>query len=312
MAEVTAVIVSMDRPDLLYPCLNSILACNSCKVDIFVVAYMFSQGNLDALQRDYPSVRVIVNDSLSGFSENNNLALKLVESEFVFIVNDDTIQKEPVIDKLLADIKGLPESVAAVSPKIVFADGSVQTCGRPQLTVWRWMKHYLHIEENENKPGKWNRDSGLFRTYTLNGACFLARTSAFRQAGWFDETYTFTPEDIALGHKFNEMGLQVYADADVSIVHLANSTASAIEAAIKPTRIRGSLIFLSRGSKIRYFLLGAYACAIECARYAKYMILGCRTERARVMKATAKNVLASVFSGKSTKEIFTHYYGTIR
>ena len=310
MAEVSAVIVSMNRPELLYPCLDGLFA-NKCSLDVFVVAYMYSAANLAALRKDYPAVKIVESTELRGFAENNNLALRLVESPFVFVVNDDTLQHMPVVDMLLKDLKGLPEDVAAVSPKIVFADGSVQTCGRAPWTAWRWMKHYLHISE-ELQPGPWTMQEGLFQTYTLNGACFLARTAAFKQAGWFDETYTFTPEDIALGHRFNEMGLRVFADAGVEIVHLANSTASAMEAAIKPTRIRGSLIFFARGSKLRYFLLGLYACAIESARWLKYTLLGCRSERDRIMKATARNVLRSVFSGKSTKEIFVQYYNELK
>ena len=310
MADVSAVIVNMNRPDLLYPCLDGLYA-NKCSLDVFVVAYMYSAENLAALHKDYPAVKVVESSELRGFSENNNLALKLVESPFVFIVNDDTIQKMPVVDMLLKDLKELPEDVAAVSPKIVFADGRVQTCGRAPWTACRWMKHYLHFND-ELKPGRWTMQESIFQTYTLNGACFLARTAAFKEAGWFDETYTFTPEDIALGHKFNEMGLKVYADAGVEIVHLANTTASTMEAAIKPTRIRGSLIFFSRGSKLRYAFLGTYACAIESLRWLKYTLLGCRSERDRIMKATARNVLRSVFSGKSTKEIFVQYYNELK
>lgn len=303
MSEVSVVIVSMNRPDLLVPCLESLYSNNKCGCEVFVVAYMYESDNLALIRTRFPDIQIIESNEVRGFSENNNLALRKVRTPFVFIVNDDTLQQMPVIDCLLQDIKALPDKVASVSPRIVFPDGRVQTCGRAPWTSWRWMKHYLHIEDETN-PGKWTMGEGLFRSYTLNGACFLARTDAFREAGWFDERFFFTPEDIALGHKFNDMGYEVWADAAVSIVHIASSSTSSLSAAIKPARIRGSLLFFSRGSKLRYALLGIYACAIETARYLKYLLKGCRTEKDRIMKASARNVLRSVFSGKSAKELF--------
>lgn len=307
MSEVSVVIVNMNNPELLSQCLDSLYTFNKCNLEVYVVAYMYSQQNLEFARKEFPQVHFIPSDEIRGFAENNNLALNKIESEFLFIVNDDTIQHMPVIDSLLEDFHKLPATVAAVSPKIVFPDGRIQTCGRAPWTAWRWMKHYLHFED-ETKPGPWTMKPGLFRTWTLNGACFLARTETFRKAGWFDETYTFTPEDIALGHRFNEMGYEVWADADISIEHLANATASAMETAIKPTRIRGSLLFYAKGMPLKYFCLGLYACAIESARYLKYAVTGCRCERDRIMKDTARNVLRTVFSSKSTKEIFVQLY----
>ena len=299
---VSAVIVSMDRPDMLEACVQSIQEQNRTSVDLWIVAYRYSPENLERIKARFPSAHIVESDGVRGFSENNNLALRQLDSEFVFIVNDDTVQTMPVVDALLEDFAKLPGNVAAVSPKIVFPDGRLQTCGRDPWTAWRWMKHYLHLVD-ETRPGKWSVKDGLFRTWTLNGACFLARTDVFRKAGWFDEYYAFTPEDIALGHKFNDMGWQVFADADVSITHFAGGTISEKEAVIKPVRILGSLHFHSRGSRIRFCLLACYAWLVEAARYTKYLIKGCRTDRDRIMKASARNVMKAVFSGKSPKEL---------
>ena len=151
---------------------------------------------------------------------------------------------------------------------------------------------------------------GLFRTWTVNGACFLIKTDIFREAGWFDERFTFTPEDIALGHKVNEMGYSVWSDDDVVITHLAGSTVSRLEAAIKPTRVRGALIFYSGGSKIKYFLLGIYVWLIEALRYLKYLPLE-KKGKNKIMFDTSRNVMHSVFTSATTKEIFERYYNSI-
>ena len=309
MPKVSVVIVCMDRPDLLDPCLESLRAHNRTELEIWVVAYRFSAENLARLQADWPAVKVVESRELRGFSENNNLALRQVTGEYCFIVNDDTLMRMPVIDRLLADFDRLPADAAVVSPKIVFPDGRVQTCGRAPWTAWRYVKHYLH-RVDETLPTPWSMQEGLFRTWTVNGACFLIRTDVFRAAGWFDETYTFTPEDIAIGHKVNEMGYTVWADADVEITHLAGGTVSRMEAAIKPTRVRGALQFYSGGSKLKYALLGSFVWCVEAVRRLKYRFADRSdpSSHATIMYATAGNVMRSIFTRRSSKEIFTELY----
>ena len=306
---VSVVIVCMNRPDLLNPCLESLYAYTSTPLEVWVVAYLFSEENLKRLKEEWPEVKVVESQELRGFSENNNLALRQITGEYCFVVNDDTLQRMPVIDALLADFGRLPENAAIVSPKIVFPDGRVQTSGRAPWTAWRYVKHYLHLVD-ETVPTSWSMQEGLFRTWTVNGACFLIKTAVFREAGWFDETYTFTPEDIALGHRINEMGYTVWADADVEITHLAGGTVSRMEAAIKPTRVRGALQFYSGGKPLKYALLGSFVWCVEALRRLKYLFADRSdpSSHAAIMFTTAGNVMRSIFTKRTSKVIFTELY----
>lgn len=300
MPDVSVIIVSMNRPDILFPCLDSIRAQNRVPMETLVVAYRFSAENLDLLRERYPLVKVIPSEGVRGFSENNNLALRQARGKYCFVVNDDTLQEMPVIDRLVKDFDGLPENAAAVSPCICFADGRVQTCGRAPWSAWRYAWHYLHLVD-ETKPSRWSMREGLFPSYTLNGACFLIKTEVFKSVGWFDERFFFTPEDIALGHQLNEAGYTVWADAEVRITHLAGGSVSALEAAIKPARVRGSLLFYGEPFGLKLFI-GCY----EALRLAKYAFLS-RTPRHVLMQKTARNVLRTVFSKESPKEIFIRF-----
>jgi len=312
----------MNRPDILYPCLDSIREHNSVSMEVLLVAYKFSAENLADLKARYPWVTVIESREIRGFAENNNLALEKATGEYCFIVNDDTLMSMPVIDRLVDDIEKLGPRVAAVSPRIVFPDGRVQTCGRAPWTAWRWMMHYLHLVD-ETRPSKWNpafvisseargeveKSKSLFRTYTLNGACFLARTSAFREAGWFDPYYFFTPEDIALGHKFNNMGYEVWADASIDITHIAGGTVSKSEQVIKPARVQGALHYYSKGSAAKRFFLALFVWLVEAARGLKYLFADKSdpASHAAIMSATARNIRHSVFTSLTPKEVFLRY-----
>ena len=321
MPKVSIVIVCMNHPDILYPCLDGISKHTSVSYETLVVAYMFSDANLQDLKARYPWVSIIESRELRGFSENNNLALRQAKGEYCFVVNDDTLMDMPVIDRLVADIEKLPRA-AAVSPAIYYPSGARQTCGRGPWGPLKYMRHYLHLVD-ETKQSEYTWREGLFRTCTLHGACFLIRTDTFRNAGWFDETYTFTPEDAALGMLLGRMGYEVWADRDVSIVHIANATASRMEAVIKPVRVRGSLILYSsmkhlhspQGTgyvnKAVYAALGSFVWLFEALRGLKYgvkKLIGHMSERDCIMALTARNVRRSVFSSRMPKEIFVKYY----
>ena len=287
----------MNRPDILYPCLDSIRAHTSVSFECLVVAYLFTPENLQTLKEKYSWVKVVESRELRGFSENNNLALRQAEGEYCFVVNDDTLMAEPVIDRLVENLESLPPEAAAISPCIRFPDGRIQTCGRTRWTPLRYARHYLHLVD-ETKTAI---PHGVFQTYTLNGACFLIKTEVFKEVGWFDERYFFTPEDIALGHVLNEAGYTVWADPDVNITHLAGESVSAMEQAIKPARVRGSMIFYGEPLWLKCFVW-----CFEAARVCKYAFLP-RSPRNAVMRRTALNVMRSVFSCRSPKEIFIGY-----
>ena len=297
----------MNCPGILAPCLDSIREHTKVSYETLVVSYMYTAENLLRLKEQYPWVTIVESKELRGFSENNNLALRQAKGKYCFVVNDDTWMEMPVIDKLVSDFETLPENVAAISPMIVFPDGRVQTCGRAPWTAGRYMLHYLHMVD-ETRPSKWSMKEGLFQTWTLNGACFMAKTKAFRAVGWFDEQYTFTPEDIALGHAFNDNGYTVYADSDAVIIHVANATASRMEGAIKPTRVSGSLLFYCGENRFKHNLLASFVWLVEEARIIKYSLIGHKSGRNQLMFNIAQNVQWAVWSKKGTKEIFVELY----
>ena len=307
MVEVSIVIVSMNRPDILFPCLDSIRKNTSVSYETLVVAYLYAPDKLQLMRENYPWVKVIVSDEVRGFSENNNLALKESAGRYCFVVNDDTLMYMPVIDRLVEDFASLPLSAAAISPCINFPSGKVQTCGRAPWNAWRYVLHYLHLVD-ETKPTRWSMRKGVFQTWTLNGACFLARREAFAKAGWLDERFFFTPEDIALGHKFNSMGRTVWVDASVNITHLAGGSVSMMEAAIKPARVRGALLFYGDGKWLKTNALRLFVWSFEFLRACRYRFVNRPAgSRADIMYRTALNVMKTAFSKATPKELFIRF-----
>ena len=315
----------MNCPDILAACLDSIRAYTKVSYETLVVAYQYTDDNLARLKGQYPWVTILESRELRGFSENNNLALRQAKGKYCFVVNDDTWMEMSVIDALVADFDALPETAAAISPAIVYPTGERQTCGRGPWSAWRYALHYLHMVD-ETRTTRWTWRAGLFPSYSLNGACFLIKTAVFREVGWFDETYFFTPEDVALGMFLSRKGYGVYADSNIRIVHLAQASTSSMETVIKPVRVRGSLIFYSSLRRLQspqgiadtspfsYLCLGLFVWTFEALRSVKYRFKrlgGNMTERDRIMETTARNVRRVVFSNLLPREVFKQYWNEL-
>lgn len=308
---VSIVIVCMNNLKYLYPCLNSIIAHTHISYEILVTAFLFNSENLRKVKKDFPKVKFIESNELRGFAENNNLALREAKGEFCFIVNDDTFIKSPVIDSLVDSFNKLPKDVAIVSPNIKYPDGRNQICGRRYYNWYSWLKSLLRIKDN--KPSIYENQKGLFQSYNISGAAFLIRTDIFRKMGWFDETYYFCPEDIALSDTLNKKGFKVYVDANNIIYHVSSSTSSKVQSATIPAHTMGALIFYSHNNIYLKFFL---AFCVFLIRGSFAIVHGFKSLtgniKSQILFKGNINTCLSIFSKKTPKELFIKYYEKIK
>lgn len=313
--EVSVVIVCMNRLDNLYPCLESLRAHTKIPFETLVVAYMFTEENLKKAKSDFPWVRFIESKDLRGFSENNNLALRQVRGEFCFILNDDTEIHQDVIGRLAGDFRRLPENTAIVAPRLDNADGTLQLCGRPPYPAryYALQQWHLHKEPVDDRTWKTPVFDEVYSTSNISGAAFLIRTDIFRKLGWFDETYYFTPEDIALSTLARKKGYTVWVDAEAAVVHKWRTTASRLSPAVRPSAVRGSLIFFSGGSCLKYFLLALCVWSAETGKRVKAAVRFRldSSESNRMKLSTFRNITRSIFTRRTPKEIFIRFYKSL-
>ena len=339
MIDVSIIIVCMNRPDNLYPCLESIRR-TTVKVtyEVLVVAYMYDPAGLAKAREDFPWANFIESDRIRGFSENNNLALKRAKGRYCFVLNDDTELPEGgiweatgmryeengntkldvpgTIDLLVEDFESLPEGTAIVSPTLLNADGTLQLCGRPPYPARHYVMQQWHMfnEPKDNtvgqEPAAVVNGRKLFRTWNITGAAFLIPTELFKELGWFDERFFFTPEDIALGTMACRKGYCLYVDTSAQVVHKWRTTASRIMRAIRPAAVRGSLMHFSEFKPWKYALLAVPVWLAETGKRAKAAVAqALRPSPARRTELlTYRNITRNIFTRKTPKEIFTKYY----
>jgi GT2 family glycosyltransferase len=314
---VSIVIVCMNNLKNLYPCLQSIRKYTHVSYECFVVAYLFTKENLAKVRKDFPWVKIIESNEIRGFSENNNLALRQAKGKYCFVQNDDTEFRMPCIDKLVETIEKLPDKVAVVSPKGLLGNGQIQYCGRAAHSRWHYFLGAFGLW-SEKRANKRNPTHGIFKSYDIIGAYFLIKTELFKEIGWFDERYFFTPEDIVVSCELRKRGYECWVDADAEIIHYEGMTGksmSPIQTATGPAEHIGTMLWLGNfkywsfcfytllglpyllGQIVYHFLRSNYHGAPNCFN---------------MLTKTNLNTLAVYFTRKSPKEIFIKYYNKIK
>lgn len=213
---VSTVIVSMNKLDNLRVCLLSIRRYTKIMNRVYVIAYLFSQDNLKKLREEFDWITIIESNEIRGFAENNNLALRIINTKYIFILNDDTEFKVPVIDNLVKAIDDTLDA-AVMSPVLFRGDGSLQFNGRRYYSFWNFFLRQIGVKHFPKSI--YENGSGIYQSYNISGAAFLIKTDIFRNVGFFDEKYFFCPEDIALSTLLNKQGYKCYVDTSTPITH---------------------------------------------------------------------------------------------
>ena len=314
---VSIVIVCMNNLKNLYPCLESIRKYTHVSYECFVVAYLFSKENLEKVKHDFPWVKFIESNEIRGFSENNNLALRQAKGKYCFVQNDDTELRMPCIDKLVETIEKLPDKVALVSPKGLLGNGEIQYCGRAEHSRWHYFLGAFGLW-SEKRANKRNPTHGIFKSYDIIGAYFLIKTNLFREIGWFDERYFFTPEDLAVSAELRKRGYECWVDADAEIIHYEGMTGksmSPIQTATGPAGFVGAMMWRGGNTYLGYCLFTLLNLPYTIGQFVYHSLRSNHhgtPNRYNLLAKKERNILSICFTTKTPKEVFAEFYKRIK
>lgn len=311
--DVSIAIVCMNNYGQLKDCLNSIQRYTTkCTYEVLLVAYFFNNENLSKLKTEFPWVKVIISNEIRGFSANNNLALRQAQGEYCFVLNDDTYMEMPVVDMLYEKAKS-DDQITVLTPQIRKPSGEIQYNGMTPIDWKDWVKILFKLKKDNADPeGRWTSNEGFFQTYNILGAAFLIKTDIFRSIGFLDENYFYGPEDRVLSTLINKKGYKIFVDSDIKLVHLGGGTAgpkSKTACATRPANRKGWVIYLDEGKKSIHYLLCCVVWLNSTIWAIGWLIKRLLGNKYAMISFQANiNVCKTIFSNKSTTEIFKMFY----
>ena len=224
------IIVSYNVRDELLACLDSVVGHTApYPTQIVVVDNASSDGTVEAVRTRWPEVRAIEAGGNLGFARANNIGINATQSEFVLLLNPDTICPPGALPALVRGLASHPEAAAA-GPRLIDADGfpelsfgsAIGPFGELRQKVIgglynRRVRHVVRmVDEWARQPGprEW-----------VSGACLLLRRRDLEEVGLLDERYFMYTEDVDLCVSLRRRGRTVLFLPQAEVLHLRGRSA---------------------------------------------------------------------------------------
>jgi len=235
--KLTTILCNYNTRDALARALESLLATQGdLAAEIIVVDNASRDGSADMVRQRFPAVNVIESGANRWFSGGNNLGLRAAQGEYALILNPDTILPPGALARLVAYLDEHP-AVGAVTPRMTFADGTLQrTCSRfpaygDALLSYtflgvlfpRWRERRRRAMWYEG----WERDSTR-AIEVAPGSCLMARRAILAQIGYFDERLKLFFTDDDLCRRIVGTGAAIHFVAEATIVHDEHASLSQV------------------------------------------------------------------------------------
>jgi GT2 family glycosyltransferase len=222
----TIIIVNWDGKHLLAECLPSVLDAVQCaggQHEILVVDNGSTDGSVEYIRLNFPTVRVLSLDRNYGFAGGNNRGVAEVQTDIVVLLNNDMIVDPGFLQPLLAGFSG--PSVFAVTSQIFFADASRHRAetGKTRARFERGFFYFWHGEINSDEEAR--ETIPVF--WAGGGSCAIDR-SKYLTIGGFDLLYNpFYFEDTDLSYQAWKRGWKCLLAPASRVVHKHRSTSKA-------------------------------------------------------------------------------------
>jgi GT2 family glycosyltransferase len=219
------IIVSTNQKKYLKRCLPSLFKSTTKKLNVIVVDNNSSDGTSKFLRKKFPVIKLIINKKKEGFAHNCNLGIKQSESNFVMLLNPDTVMVPGAIEKLYFFLKKHPK-VGICGPQLRFPNGQIQMSCR-KFPTWKtaivrrspFRRFFINSKENKHHLGYDVDHSKTQSVDWLLGACMLIRKKTIEDIGLFDEKYYLYVDDIDYCYRAWKKGWEVWYVPDSLIIH---------------------------------------------------------------------------------------------
>jgi GT2 family glycosyltransferase len=211
---VSVVIVNYNGRHHLEKCLPSVAATAHVPTEVILADNGSSDDSLEWVRQHYPDLRILDLGANLGFGEANRRGIEAATSEYVALLNNDTVVEPGWLHEMLRVLMTDPTVGAACSTlHFMQHPGVLNGRGGGMSKLGYGFDHDAACPADTGEAVPAVRDV-LFPT----AAAMLMRKRDFGECGGFDQSYFMYHEDVDLGWRLWLLGWRVVVVRD-SIVH---------------------------------------------------------------------------------------------
>ena len=211
---VSVVIPNKDHVKDLDLCLRSILNQATYRNLEFIIiennsTHKETFAYYDAIQKEFPQVRVVVWKREFNYSAINNYGATFAKGQYLLFLNNDTELMEPrIFEEMLGFCQR--EEVGAVGARLLYQDDTIQHAG--VVVGFGGIAGHTFIGLHKAENSYFHRAMCAQDYSAVTAACMMTKAELFRQVGGFTEELAVAFNDIDYCMKVRAAGrLVVYA-----------------------------------------------------------------------------------------------------
>lgn len=225
--EISVIIVNWNTLKVTSDCIQSLIDIKEISpIEIIIIDNASHDGSVEALRNQFPSIKIIANETNVGFAAGCNQGLEQASGKYLLLLNSDTTANGESLKGMMDFLKNHPK-VGAVGCRLLYADGTVQSSHGNFPTPSEFLFHqsllailikrfvsrlrnfFPHIKHNQ-KP---------YKVDWLMGACIMMPREIYRKVGGFDPDYFMYCEDADWCFRLAKEGYSIYHLPQYSIFH---------------------------------------------------------------------------------------------
>jgi len=216
---VSIVIVTWNNQKDIFACLKSLENQTYHNKQIIVVDNNSSDNTINIIKDNFSKVIILKQKQNYYFAGGNNIginyAINKLNSEYILIINPDTVAEPDLIYKLYTFINS-NEQIGAVGPKIKYLgnkyEGLIYSAGTDY-------DGFMIAGQIGNKQ----KDSELFNTVkeykAVEGTCIMFKSNVLKKSGLFWEAIQMYLDDVELCIRIRKSGYKIYYYPHTTVWH---------------------------------------------------------------------------------------------
>ena len=279
----TVSIVNWNAGELIIKCIDSVY--NTIKkhsFEVVVVDNNSTDGSIQEVEKKFPYVHIIKNDTNVGYARAHNQVLKSTKSSYVLLLNPDCLLTNGAVDDMLDYLTGNPQ-VGLAGPKVVSRDGSLHktVVDFPNMKTefQRMLKAYFPpfgdrlsklLSTQANKVAKSHGRPTCVNS-TVSGPFLLINKSMLDDIGYLDEDFFLFSEENDICWRAKQKGWKRVYFPDKIVYHFLGESRKKAPLEFSVYHMhRSRLIFFKKhyGRKsfillgLIYFFIGLHALCV--------------------------------------------------
>ena len=212
------ILVNWNTRELTLQCIRSVYQdCEGIDIEIIVSDNASTDSSADAIEKEFPEVRVLRNSGNLGFAKGNNVGIHESKGAYVCLVNTD-VEIIPGCFTVLRDYMDRNPGVGIAAPQALYADKRVQITARKETGFLNSLARVFWID-TVIPSMSWYSHKKLEEVDILAGCFWMIRREALEQVGLLDETFFFYGEDRDYCKRMRLAGWKVVYNPSAKIFH---------------------------------------------------------------------------------------------